>query len=138
MAAAVLNATSSPAYCPGSDTDPAGLRFGTDGQFKITVFGDLHFGEGSSVLLAPIPHTLSCKSLLLHSIDAWPDCGEYDSKSIKVMNDILEWEATDLAVLNGDLVTGEAITRGDHARHIGKEFTYAYLSRTLTSIRQSR
>ena len=65
--------------------DFPGLRFGVDRQFKITVFEDLHFGE-----------------------DLWPGGTTNDPMSIDVMNRILDREPTDLAVLNGDLLTCEA------------------------------
>ncbi|KAF2661986.1 Metallo-dependent phosphatase [Lophiostoma macrostomum CBS 122681] len=65
--------------------DFPGLRFGFDRQLKITIFEDLHFGE-----------------------DLWPDGKSNDPRSIKLMNDVLDWEPTDLAVLNGDLLTCEA------------------------------
>ena len=55
ISALMLSASTVADYCPGTDTDPPGLRFGTDDQFKITVFEDLHFGEGSRVLLTPSP-----------------------------------------------------------------------------------
>jgi hypothetical protein len=84
----------------GSQFDFPGLRFGIDRQFKITVFGDLHFGEGD-----------------------WKDCvdcQEYDAKTIKAMNAILDQEPTTLAVLNGDLLSGEAVDSKNYTQHIGE------------------
>lgn len=60
--------------------------FRQDGSFKLTVFGDLHFGE-----------------------NPWDDWGpEADRKSVKVMTDMLELEKPDFVAINGDLVTGES------------------------------
>jgi hypothetical protein len=94
----------------GSNFEYPGLRFGLDRKFHITVFEDLHFGE-----------------------EAWwrdcPDCAGYDAKTTKVMNDILGWEATDLAVLNGDLITAEAVSRDNYTEYIGELYaTYCGVS----------
>ncbi|KAL4789421.1 Metallo-dependent phosphatase-like protein [Aspergillus venezuelensis] len=61
------------------------LRFSQDGNFQISIFEDLHFGE-----------------------NAWDSWGpEADRDSVKVLNTILDAESPDLVVLNGDLITGE-------------------------------
>ncbi|KAF9881530.1 hypothetical protein CkaCkLH20_00676 [Colletotrichum karsti] len=60
------------------------LRFSSNGDFKISIFEDLHFGE-----------------------DAWSFGPAQDKKTVKVMNDILDGAKPDLVVLNGDLITGE-------------------------------
>ncbi|KAF2476110.1 calcineurin-like phosphoesterase [Lindgomyces ingoldianus] len=61
------------------------LFFSLDSKFRISVFEDLHFGE-----------------------DEWTDWApEQDRKTVQVINSILDKEHVDLAVLNGDLVTGE-------------------------------
>ncbi|KAF2751602.1 Metallo-dependent phosphatase [Sporormia fimetaria CBS 119925] len=76
------------------------LRF-KDGKFEITVFSDLHFGEAE-----------------------WTDCAEcqgYDQKTVAAMNRILDKEKTDLAVLNGDLLSGEAMHAGSNlGNHIDR------------------
>jgi hypothetical protein len=65
------------------------LKFAKDGSFQITVFNDLHFGEGE---------------------DNPPELGWgpiSDVKTTGVMNTILDQESSQLVVLNGDLITGE-------------------------------
>jgi Calcineurin-like phosphoesterase len=65
------------------------LAFSKDGSFQITVFNDLHFGEGE---------------------DNPPEWGwgpPSDKKTTHVMNTVLDTETADLVVLNGDLITGE-------------------------------
>ncbi|KAF2006643.1 Metallo-dependent phosphatase [Amniculicola lignicola CBS 123094] len=71
----------------GQGAEYQGLRFGLDGKFKISVFEDLHFGEAQSTEWGP----------------------EQDRKTIKVVNSILDNEPTNLAILNGDLITGEDV-----------------------------
>ncbi|KAH6616156.1 Metallo-dependent phosphatase-like protein [Chaetomium sp. MPI-SDFR-AT-0129] len=62
------------------------LKFGPSGTFHLSIFEDLHFGE-----------------------NAWEDWGpRQDVQSVKVINSILDSEPNiDLAVLNGDLITGD-------------------------------
>ncbi|KAK0203927.1 Metallo-dependent phosphatase [Desarmillaria ectypa] len=55
------------------------ITFRPDGTFKITVFSDLHFGEGH----------------------------EQDVNSTRLMRKVLPEEKPDFAVINGDLITGE-------------------------------
>ncbi|EMC91078.1 hypothetical protein BAUCODRAFT_80486 [Baudoinia panamericana UAMH 10762] len=63
----------------------APLRFTADGTFQISILEDLHFGE-----------------------NAWDTWGpQQDINSVKVINEILDKEAQQLVVLNGDLITGE-------------------------------
>ncbi|OLN81028.1 putative inactive purple acid phosphatase 16-like protein 2 [Colletotrichum chlorophyti] len=67
----------------GKATEP--LRFSSDGNFKISIFEDLHFGE-----------------------NAWEAWGpEADRKSVGVISSVLDGAKPDLVVLNGDLITGE-------------------------------
>jgi hypothetical protein len=68
---------------------PKPLLFDKHGVFKITVFNDMHFGEGE---------------------DNPPELGWgplSDKKTTQVMETILDMESQDLVVLNGDLITGE-------------------------------
>ncbi|OHE94071.1 calcineurin-like phosphoesterase [Colletotrichum orchidophilum] len=61
------------------------LSFSKDGNFKISIFEDLHFGE-----------------------DAWETWGPAaDKKTVGVITKILDDAKPDLVVLNGDLITGE-------------------------------
>lgn len=83
----------------GQAAGPGGLRFGADGKFNMTVFSDLHFGE-----------------------EEWRDCAEcatYDEKTSQVMSNVLDWEPTSLAVLNGDLLSAEAVLKDDYTKYIG-------------------
>ncbi|KAM3506392.1 hypothetical protein MY10362_002383 [Beauveria mimosiformis] len=61
------------------------LTFDRRGNFQISVFEDLHFGE-----------------------NAWDSWGpQQDINSVKVINNVLDKETPQLVVLNGDLITGE-------------------------------
>lgn len=65
------------------------LAFQIDGVFHLSIFEDLHYGEGE---------------------DNPPESGWgpiSDVKSTRVMNTILDTELPDYVVLNGDLITGE-------------------------------
>ncbi len=79
----ILAAITSPSRAPPR------LSFEKDGSFKITVFNDLHFGEGED------------------NPAEWGWGPISDQKSLKVMNTILDEEESQLVVLNGDLITGE-------------------------------
>jgi hypothetical protein len=66
----------------GSKSDSPGLRFDNEGHFQISVFSDLHLGDGDK------PNT--------------------DDKTIGVLQNVLSNEQyTNLAVLNGDLLSCE-------------------------------
>lgn len=76
------------------------LRFSNEQQFRITVFEDLHFGEGE---------------------DNPPEWGwgpASDLRTINVMETILDLEEQDLVVLNGDLITGENTHRHNSTRYL--------------------
>ncbi|KAF2761960.1 Metallo-dependent phosphatase [Pseudovirgaria hyperparasitica] len=60
------------------------LKFTKDGVFQIAVMEDLHFGEDEATFGPPS-----------------------DQNTLRVMNTILDAEAPQLVVLNGDLITGE-------------------------------
>lgn len=68
---------------------PAPLRFRPDGTLHISVFNDFHYGEGQNN-----PPSMG-----------WGPIS--DRKTTTVVNTILDSERPDLAVLNGDLITGE-------------------------------
>ncbi|KAK2041905.1 calcineurin-like phosphoesterase [Colletotrichum somersetense] len=61
------------------------LSFRSDGNFKISIFEDLHFGE--------------------NAWEAWGPAA--DIKTVKVINKVLDDAKPDLVVLNGDLITGD-------------------------------
>ncbi|TID20302.1 Metallo-dependent phosphatase [Venturia nashicola] len=65
------------------------LSFEKDGSFKLSIFEDLHFGEGEAN-----PPELG-----------WGP--PYDRKTIQVVKTILDVENPNLVILNGDLITGE-------------------------------
>jgi hypothetical protein len=81
------------------------LRFTKRGTFQISVFEDLHYGEGRSNsqrdtgVVSGITETT-----LAEELDWGP---EQDVKTEKVINAILDVESPQLVVLNGDLITGE-------------------------------
>ncbi|KAH7112463.1 Metallo-dependent phosphatase-like protein [Dendryphion nanum] len=86
--------------CQGREMEFPGLRFGADGLFNITIFADLHFGE-----------------------EAWGgDLVDNDAKTIKVMESVLDNESPNLVVLNGDLLTGEAVLAHNYTNHIDRIF----------------
>ncbi|EPS43678.1 hypothetical protein H072_2389 [Dactylellina haptotyla CBS 200.50] len=60
------------------------LQFKSDGTFQITVFSDFHYGE--------VPNG---------------DGPIKDAKTAKVVSSVLNYENTQLVVLNGDLITGD-------------------------------
>ncbi|KAG5928862.1 hypothetical protein E4U42_007840 [Claviceps africana] len=69
----------------GSKSWSRPLTFDKDGNFQISIFEDLHFGE-----------------------NAWDPWGaQQDINSVKVINRVLDAESPSLVVLNGDLITGE-------------------------------
>lgn len=69
-------------YNQGTNFDYPGLRFDMSREFHITMFNDLHLGDGAK------PNT--------------------DGKTINVMNSVLKAESsTELVVLNGDLTSCE-------------------------------
>ncbi|KAJ0117531.1 Metallo-dependent phosphatase [Diaporthe amygdali] len=60
------------------------LHFSDDQTFHITIFEDLHFGEGPDTDWGP----------------------RHDANTLKTMKRVLEDESPELVVLNGDLITG--------------------------------
>ncbi|KAK0439343.1 Metallo-dependent phosphatase [Armillaria borealis] len=75
--------------------DKPRITFRPDGTFKITVFSDLHFGEGPETIWGP----------------------EQDSNSTRLMRKVLPEEKPDFAVINGDLITGEIPFASSHGNH---------------------
>ncbi|KAM4060481.1 calcineurin-like phosphoesterase [Hirsutella rhossiliensis] len=68
-----------------SSKDISPLTFDDNGNFQISIFEDLHFGE-----------------------NAWDSWGpEQDIHSVKVIDKVLDQESPGLVVLNGDLITGD-------------------------------
>jgi hypothetical protein len=95
---------------PLPNTQP--LRFTPNGTFQISVFEDLHYGEGwysdlfrgtkdsFHVASDPLPLT----RLLAEDLDWGP---QQDVDSERVINTVLDAESPQLVILNGDLITGE-------------------------------
>lgn len=63
------------------------LHFTSSRTFHITVFQDLHFGEGENTEWGPF----------------------HDEETLKLMEYVLKVESPQLVVLNGDLITGENV-----------------------------
>jgi predicted MPP superfamily phosphohydrolase len=74
------------------------LHFTSSGTFKITVFEDLHFGEGENTDWGP----------------------SHDDRTLKLMRYILNYESPDLVVLNGDLITGQNTFTANATAYVDK------------------
>ncbi|GAO14016.1 hypothetical protein UVI_02035670 [Ustilaginoidea virens] len=96
LTAALAGPTHQLSPSPRSDKTLPALQFRPDGTFRITVFSDLHLGEAAQK----------------------PRGRAQDFKTIQVMSSVLEWESPDFVVLNGDLVTGEAVQRKSSGRFV--------------------
>lgn len=87
------DAMCAPTNIPRQDSIPAysgpPLRFGSDGTFHLSIFEDLHYGEGEAN-----PPSLG-----------WGPIS--DTKSTGVIDSVLSAENPDFVVINGDLITGE-------------------------------
>ncbi|KAJ5712167.1 hypothetical protein N7488_006323 [Penicillium malachiteum] len=78
-----------------SRVDDKTLKFTEDGSFRISVFNDLHFAENAT----------------------------RDSMTQDVMSYILSKERSDLVVLNGDLISGEATNGNDSGTYLHQIFS---------------
>lgn len=74
------------------------LHFTENGTFQITIFEDLHFGEAEDTDWGP----------------------SQDANSLRVMETVLSSEATQLVVLNGDLITGENTYKENSTNYIDR------------------
>lgn len=72
------------------------LQFTDDGTFQITVFEDLHFGEAEDTDWGP----------------------QQDVNTLEVMRSVLDNEAPQLVVLNGDLITGKNTFRENSTDYV--------------------
>jgi hypothetical protein len=81
-----------------SRTEEQKLRFNEDGRFQISVFSDLHFGEG----------TVRCPERQHKLLSIFID-DKADKKTTRVMRNVLSSEKVHLVVLNGDLISGEKL-----------------------------
>jgi hypothetical protein len=94
------------------------LRFTDKGTFQISVFSDLHYGEGNH---PPTP-TLQ-KQLFPHNTNHFTaedlDWGpQQDINSTRVINNVLDQESPQLVVLNGDLITGENTFKANSSHYL--------------------
>lgn len=88
------------------DRFSAPLQFRADGTFQLSILEDLHFGESK---YSPGPRG-SRRGTHALAPDTWDPWGpQQDLNSVKVINRVLDKEAPDLVVLNGDLITGENV-----------------------------
>lgn len=87
MVLQIWTATITPAMASATATASAwpALQFTQDGTFQIAIFEDLHFGEAEGTDWGPLQ----------------------DVDTLQVMQTVLDNEAPQLVVLNGDLITGE-------------------------------
>lgn len=74
------------------------LHFTRSRTFHITVFEDLHFGEGEDTAWGP----------------------SHDEKTLKLMQYVLKVESPQLVVLNGDLITGENVLKANATAYVDK------------------
>lgn len=90
------------------------LRFTANGTFQVSIFSDLHFAE--SIHLPDIEQLRDTNSLTISD-------ATLDSMTQVVMSDVLESEKPQLVVLNGDLISGEAVdgsNPGQYLPHVVK------------------
>lgn len=74
------------------------LRFTNNKTFHITIFEDLHFGEGPDTDWGP----------------------SNDDRTLDLMKTVLEVESPELVVLNGDLITGENTFKENATDYVDK------------------
>ncbi|KAH6890641.1 Metallo-dependent phosphatase-like protein [Thelonectria olida] len=75
--------------------DLAPLKFNSNGTFQIAVFSDLHFGQYQS--------------------STGP---EQDRNSVRVIEDVLDYDRPDLVVLNGDLINGDTTVKENSTHYV--------------------
>jgi len=93
-----LLATRAVLAVPTTPSLPSTLRFTANGTFQLSVFEDLHFGEGENTVWGP----------------------QQDADSTRVMNTILDAEHQQLVVINGDLITGENTFKANSTDYVTK------------------
>lgn len=74
------------------------LHFTNNKTFHITIFEDLHFGEGPDTDWGP----------------------SHDKRTLDLMQSVLEVESPELVVLNGDLITGENTFKENATAYVDK------------------
>lgn len=96
------------------------LRFTDNGTFQISVFSDLHYGEGN----CPLNHNQVSQRDTNDSTAEDLDWGpQQDINSTRVMNSILDQESPQLVVLNGDLITGENTFKANSSHYLDQIVT---------------
>jgi hypothetical protein len=106
----ISTAGAAPVLEQGQAAEFTGLRFNLDGTFRISVFEDLHYGEAEDTTWGPAQ----------------------DAKTTQVINTILSTESwtPNLAILNGDLITGEN-THLSNATHYIDQIVSPLISRSI-------
>lgn len=85
MSAALMGRHIAAVAVPAHSSAWPQLRFTPEGTFQMTVFNDLHFGEAENTDWGPLQ----------------------DVDTLLVMKTVLDKEAPQLVVINGDFITGE-------------------------------
>lgn len=112
------------AAAPASSSK-AGLQFTKDGDFHISVFNDLHFGESKLFCVSlkevkPLLDSQDADLLLPLILDAAGQGPLWDLKTSQIMADVLDAEKPQLVVINGDLISGDEYKGKDIIDHIDR------------------
>jgi hypothetical protein len=90
--------------------DDRKLRFTENGTFQVSIFEDLHFAESISLHL----HTIKYETTILTK---YSDAIR-DAMTKEAMAYVLSEEDSQLVVLNGDLISGEAVQSSKSSQYL--------------------